>query len=152
MAFNFRFKSLLKHRNHLLQEAQSAMAAAQLKQREVQGALDRLLRRTAEQYEQLEARQRQGIDAATFFYFKHYLRTLQHEALLLERDLEKANVEVGRRKLVVIEKDKAVKRLEVLEEQDREQYRRFQLLREQKLLDEVAIIRDSRDRHTAERE
>jgi len=146
MAFSFRFKSLLKHRERQLEEAQGAMAKAQQRQREIQNKIDKLRAQSVAQGRQLEERQKSGIDAASYFFGKHYLSMLEQQILLLEKELERAKVEVGRRKLVVIEKDRAVKRLEVLEEQDREEYRRFQLLREQKLLDEVAIIRDSRDR------
>ena len=67
----------------------------------------------------------------------------------MEVELERAAVETNKKKEVVIERDKAVRMLENLEETDRDAYRYFQAWGEQKQLDELAIFKDFRDHETS---
>lgn len=63
----------------------------------------------------------------------------------MEVELERAALETNKRKEVMLERDKAVKMLESLEETDRDAYRYFQAWGEQKQLDELAVFKDFRD-------
>jgi flagellar export protein FliJ len=61
-------------------------------------------------------------------------------------ELEKASIEVERRKQAMIECDKSVKTLESIETRDKELYRLIQSRKEQKKLDDVAVFSVCRDR------
>lgn len=63
----------------------------------------------------------------------------------MEVELERAALETNKRKEIMLERDKAVKMLESLEDTDRDAYRYFQAWGEQKQLDELAIFKDFRD-------
>lgn len=152
MAFKFRLKPVMRHREFKLREAQAALGAAESFRRRIQSGIDKLAEAIRRESEQLEKEQKNGIDTGRYLNFKGHLDFLEHELLLLNKELEKANVEVETRKYVMIECDKSVKTLESIETRDKELYKTIQSRKEQKKLDDAAVFSDYRNRAGDEEE
>lgn len=140
MPFKFRLKSLTSHREFKLREAQAGFGGAESLRMRVQAGIDRLSETIRLESEQFEQEQEKGIDAGRYLHFKNHLGLLERELLLLCKELEKALIEVETRRQVMIECDKSVKTLESIETKERELYRVAQSRKEQKKLDEVAVM------------
>ena len=139
-------KPLLTHRQFLLREAQSALALAQSRKMGIEAQIDRVREEIRLRGEQLEKEQEAGIDAARYFYFKNFLNILERGLLQLHKDLDKASDEVQSRQLAVVESNKSLKVLENMESKEKEAYRLEQARRERKMLDDVAVFKDYRER------
>jgi flagellar export protein FliJ len=140
MPFKFRLKSLTRHREFVLREAQTAFGAAMSIKMQIQSGIDELIEIIGLESGRLEKEQENGIRAARYLHFKEHLGYLERELLSSYKELEKASIEVERRRQAMIECDKSVKTLESIETRDREVYRLVQSRREQKKLDDVAIF------------
>ncbi|MGO8944279.1 MAG: flagellar export protein FliJ [Syntrophobacteraceae bacterium] len=140
MPFKFRLKSLMRHREFVLGEAQAAFGAAMSIRMQIQSGIDELIEIIGLESGRLEKEQENGIRAARYLHFKEHLGYLERELLSSYKELEKASIEVERRRQAMIECDKSVKTLESIETRDREVYRLVQSRREQKKLDDVAIF------------
>jgi flagellar export protein FliJ len=152
MPFEFRLKSLMRHREFLLREAQAAFGAAVSVRMRIESGIDRLGEMIRLESGRLEKEQENGIGAARYLHFKEHLSFLERELLSLYKELEKASIEVERCKQAMIECDKSVKILESLETRDKELYRLTQYRMEQKKLDEVAVFSAYRHRSGKEGE
>ena len=152
MPFKFRLKSLMRHREFMLREAQTALGGALSLRMRIESRIERLGEIIRLNSGQLEQEQENGIEAAKYVHFKDYLSFLERELLSLLNDLEKASIEVEVRKQAMIECDKSVKTLESIETRDKELYRLIQSRREQKVLDDVAVFSVYRDRTGTEGE
>jgi flagellar export protein FliJ len=139
MAFKFRLKSLKRHREFMLREAQAALGAAVSAKMRIAADIEQLAEIIRGQTDQLEQEQKNGIEAPRYLYFKDHLSSLERELLLLFKRLEKASKEVENRRHAMIERDKAVKTLDSIETRDKELYRLTQVRKEQRKLDDVAI-------------
>ena len=146
MPFRFRFKSLLRHREFKLREAQAALGAAESVRMRIQSGIDRLNEIIRLESEQLEQEQNEGINTARYLHFKGHLGFLERELLMSYNELTKASEEVEKRKQAMIECDKSVKVLENVETRDRELYRLIQSREEQKKLNDIAVFSDYRNR------
>ena len=140
MSFQFRFKSLMRHREFLLREAQGALGAAQSAQMMIESEIERLRGVISEESMQFEQEQCAGIGADRYCYFKDRLAGLDYQRRLTFERLQKASAEVDARKLAMIECDKSVKTLESIETRDRELYRLAKSREEQKKLDYAAVL------------
>jgi len=140
MPFKFRLKSLTRHREFVLREAQTAFGAAMSIKMQIQSGIDELIEIIGLESGRLEKEQENGIRAARYLHFKEHLGYLERELLSSYKELEKASIEVEGRRQAMIECDKSVKTLESIETRDREVYRLVQSRREQKKLDDVAIF------------
>ncbi|MGO9376751.1 MAG: flagellar export protein FliJ [Syntrophobacteraceae bacterium] len=146
MAFKFRLKSLLRHREFTLRQAQAALGAAEALRMRIQCTIERLgedIRLEAEQFEQ---EQQKGIEVARYLHFKGHLGLLERQLLMTYKELEKASEEVQIRKQAMIECDKEVKVLESIQTRDRELYALIQSRQEQKKLNDIAVFSDYRNR------
>ena len=146
MGFRFRFKSLLKKREYLLREAQSALAASQLRQEEIRRKLHSAREKQQDAWLEWQKQQKEGMGAGYFVVHARYLRSLEHQLLLMESELLEAAKEVERRQAAVLERDKDVKVLQKLEEKERSFYKGVQLKKEQNQLNEIAVFKDFRCR------
>jgi flagellar FliJ protein len=142
MAFDFRFKVLLRHREYLQKKSQIALAAAQNRYEELRTRKEEI-RVHLEQLGQLwEKRQSGGMHVADHLSFRDYLGSLEQQLLALDGELERADQEVEKAKDALIEKEKELKVMESLEEKDRTYYQYEQARKEQRQSDEVAIFKD----------
>ncbi len=142
--FKFRLKALKTHREFRLQQAQAALGAAEAARLRLQSDIERLQEKVRQESEQFEKEQENGIEAARYITFKNHFSSLERELLLTYRKLEMAKNEVEKRKQAMIECDKSVKALESIETRDKELYKLTQTRREQKKLDDAAVLRSSR--------
>lgn len=146
MAFKFRLKSLLRHREFKFREAQTAFAAAESYRMQIIAGIEQLKEKIRSEGERFEREQESGIDSPRYLYFRVYLENLDRELLKLYVELEKATREAEQRQKVMIEFNKSVKVLESVEARDREEYRYQAARAEQKKTDESAVLKDYRDR------
>ena len=94
MAFKFRLKSLLRHREFTLSQAQAALGAAEstgCKYSPPSSKLGENIRLESEQFEQA---QEKGIEVARYLHFKGHLSLLEQQLLMTYKELEKASEEV----------------------------------------------------------
>ena len=146
MAFKFRLKSLLRHREFTLHQAQAALGAAESLRMRIQCAIERLGENIRLESEQFEQEQEKGIEVARYLHFKGHLSLLEQQLLMTYKELEKASEEVQIRKQAMIECDKEVKVLESIQTRDRELYALIQSRQEQKKLNDIAVFSDYRNR------
>ena len=146
MAFKFRLKSLLRHREFTLRQAQAALGAAEALRMRIQCAIERLGEDIRLESEQFEQEQEKGIEVARYLHFKGHLGLLERQLLMTYKELEKASEEVQIRKQAMIECDKEVKVLESIQTRDRELYALIQSRQEQKKLNDIAVFSDYRNR------
>lgn len=139
--FKFRLNSLKKHREFLLTEAQTALGAALSDMMRIEAEIKQLDETIERQCELFEQEQKNGIRAPRYFYFKNHLALLERELLLAYKKLQKALRKVEERRQAMIECDKSVKTLESIETRDRELYRLIESRKEQKRLDDSAVLR-----------
>ena len=146
MPFKFRLKSLKRHREFVLREAQAALGAAVSARMRIVAEIQQLAQTIRNQSDQLEQEQKNGIQAPRYFYFKDHLSSLEHELLVLFKQLERASREVENRRYAMIEKDKSVKTMESIETRDKELYKLTQARKEQRKLDDVALMKTASSR------
>lgn len=146
MGFHFRFKSLLRKREYLLGEAQSALAASQARRDEITLRLHTMREDQRHAWVEWQKQQQEAMAAGYFVVHTHYLTALEHQLLQLESELAEAEKEMEQRQLTVLERDKEVKVLQKLQEKDRFSYRNARLKREQNQLNEIAVFKDFRCR------
>lgn len=113
MAFQFRLKSLLRHREFTLHQAQAALGAAESLRMRIHSAIERLGENIRLESEQFEQEQEKGIEVARYLHFKGHLSLLEQQLLMTYKELQKASEEVQIRKQAMIECDKEVKVLRV---------------------------------------
>jgi flagellar export protein FliJ len=146
MAFKFRLKSLLIHREFTLRQAQAALGAAESLRLRIHCAIERMGEDIRLESEQFEQEQEKGIDVARYLHFKGHLSLLERQLLMTYKELEKASEEVRIRKQAMIECDKEVKVLESIQTRDRELYSLIQSRQEQKKLNDIAVFSSYRNR------
>jgi flagellar FliJ protein len=146
MAFKFRLTPLKKHRAYKLSEAQAAHGAAIAAKMRVQTEIDKIKETIRLHTELFEKEQKKGIEAAKYLNFKNHLLTLERELLLAYKRMEKAAMVAEKHKQVMIECDKSVKTIENIESRDKSLYRLIQARKEQKNLDDVAVMSAYRNR------
>jgi flagellar export protein FliJ len=146
MPFRFRFQSMLKQRRFLLEEAQTACAAAQAKCNRIASEIEGMKAAIANQWRLWEEKQQKGITAMDYLTSREYIDALERQLQIMEEQMIEAVKELSEKKEIVIQRDVGVKMLETLEGQDREVYRYAQGRKEQKQLDDVAVFKDFRDR------
>ena len=146
MAFKFRLKSLLRHREFTLHQAQAALGAAESLRMRIHSAIEQLGENIRLESERFEQEQEKGIEVARYLHFKGHLSLLERQLLMTYKELQKASEEVSIRKRAMIECDKEVKVLESIHTRDRELYSLVQSRQEQKKLNDIAVFSNYRNR------
>lgn len=146
MAFQFRFRSLLRYREHLRSEAQSALANAIRRHERAVQLLDAARRQRRKLQENMEQRQRAGISVEDYVTLADYLALMERQLGMMEREVLQFGQEVLAAKEQVLRRQTDVRMLECIETSDRATYRKVQSRRERAQIDENAIARDARMR------
>lgn len=144
MKFTFRFESLLAYRNHRKELAETALGRARLR-----------LRRDREIKAQLERRHREAGDELRGLLNENgsveLLRSYADFLVVLERKAEEQDLvitrdekEVGERLKEVLARTTESRIMENLKEKDHKAWLYDQRRKEQKALDEIAVIRHGR--------
>ena len=145
MAFHFRLQRLLKYRRFLLDQAQLEFLAADRRRREIERE-KRLLKEVIVEYRRRwKVAQQEGMDVASFLSYREYLESLEARLPNLEKRLQEARKEVEKHRLIVLEREKDVKMLEKLRDRHREQAELEMRRKDQKVLDEIVVLRSNRE-------
>lgn len=137
---------MLRQRRFLLEEAQTALAAAQSEYNRIESEIAGMRETLSRHWLLWEEKQQHGVTAFDYLSSREYIDAVERQLQLMEKRKVEASNELNRRKEIVIQRDVGVKMLETLEGQDREIYRYMQGRKEQKHLDDVAVFKDFRDR------
>jgi flagellar export protein FliJ len=138
MPFKFRLKSVLKHREFLLRQAQGALGAASAARMKIEAQLEELKGQILTESLEFEDQQHRGIGVDNYRYFKERIAILEQELRICLDKLKKASELEQIRRQAMIECDKAVKTLENIETKDRQVYKLALSREEQKKLDYAA--------------
>ncbi len=142
MPFRFRFDALLKQRRYLFERAQLALAKARHAYEQVASERARNLEMIGDQHRTIEEEGKMGMPALRYLTLTEYLDFLEQQLQGIEGRLQQAAQKVEEKKKVLIERERGVKMLETLEENDKRRYRYEKLQIEQKLVDEVAVFQN----------
>ena len=143
MAFVFRFKVLMQHRQYLLKKAQTDLGTAQSRFEKIKARRETIKAQIEQQRQFWEERQSTGMHISDFLSFRDYLKSLEQQLLMIEGEMQKAAHEIADAKKILIEKERDMKAMESLEEKERVDYRYEQTRKEQRQIDEVAIFKDA---------
>ncbi|MBC7357716.1 flagellar export protein FliJ [Desulfacinum infernum DSM 9756] len=138
MAFQFRFRKLLEHREHLVRQSQIELANALAEVREIGRRIAAVERQLQDTRERLSKKQREGISVAEFLSFQDHLSGLEQQLLKLNEQWEAAQHKAAARQEALVDREREAKKLERLEEIDHERFRIEEKKREQRHLDESA--------------
>ena len=146
MGFRFRLQALLKHREFVRREAQTALGAAEHRKIAIRTQIEEMKEAIKSQCDRLEEEQHNGIGAKRYLDYKNYLALLERQLLELEVELADASSAAEEKRTMVVERDKSVKLLENLEERAREAHGHAQGRREIKQTDEISMAKEFRKR------
>jgi flagellar export protein FliJ len=144
MAFRFRFRTLLRYREHLRTKAQTDQAITIKQCEAVQSRLEEAQSERHQQLQNLEERCSKGIKSRDYLLRFEYIGSLERQLLLLENKIEDLSQEVVKAKEILLQRQTEVKMRECLEAKDRSVYRKEQGKRELIMLDEKAMMGSSR--------
>ncbi len=141
MKYKFRYESLLKYRRFLKDEAELRFSKALARNKElnrkkksVLSAIDRML-------DEAQLLLGQGVTAERYRMITAYTEKLKERVKMLEKEIERSNMEVERARKRLVEKMVAVKVLEKLSRKDFEAFKKEMKLRETKMHDELSTLR-----------
>lgn len=140
MRYRFRFETLCQYRESLLKKAQTELALTlrRIDENERRHALGKeQLQAEASQWEE---RQREGMKVAEFLAYGNRIQTLEQDLLKLEAEHVKLTQELAQAKQRVMERERDLKALELLEERERESFDYDLKKKEQSSIDEFAIL------------
>jgi flagellar export protein FliJ len=144
MGYRFRFQTLHRYRDFLLKREQIALALA-LKNLEA-GELERTraAERLRSESQQWEKCQRQGMGVPEFLAFSDRIHALEQHLLKTEREVMDLRSKVESARRSVLEKERDLKALTILEERERESHVHEVRKKEQGQIDEFAILGQGR--------
>jgi flagellar export protein FliJ len=140
MGYRFRFKTLSQYREFLLKKEQIGLAQALRKLEDnlaERAGMQEQLRKAATSWEK---RQCEGMGVPEFLAYGERIHSLEQQLLKLEIERLRIQKEVDAAKHHVLEKERDLKALNILEEQERESYRYDVKKKEQGDIDEFAIL------------
>jgi flagellar export protein FliJ len=144
MAFQFRFKALLRYKEHLLSKAQIDLGEAMREYESTRLRMENLKEEQNQQRVVLTERQSTGMNAQLYLQFLHYLTFLEQQLLKVADELARLDQRVDAAREALLVRKKEVKMLEVLRENARLEYHRAMKKKEMKQTDEKATVSDSR--------
>jgi flagellar export protein FliJ len=144
MAFQFRFQTLLRYRDHLRTRAQMDLAIAVRNQEAAHNFLEEVRSERLQQHQLLEEQCSAGISCSAYQLGVDYIGSLERQLLALEEEFQELSQAVSKAKETVLQRQTEVKMLECLEAEDRANYRKEQRKRELIQLNEKAVIGNSR--------
>ncbi len=140
--FQFRLETLRKirmaHRDEVRAKLADAFQAAQLLEQRRQAIAEEI---AATQVFQREAATRKQSDVNSLMESQRYQAVLRSEQQTIQQQGEQLEVEIEKRRLVVVEADREVRVLDKLEERQLSQHKQQQTRTENKVLDEIASQR-----------
>jgi len=151
MAYRFRFQALHQYREYLLKRERIALAQTLQRLETCERERTQARERLRAESNRFEQHQCEGMSVPEFLAFGEHIQTLEQrllelesKALHLRRELESARVRV-------MERERDLRALSVLEEREWEAYRERLKRRQQKQTDEFAVVARNRGGEDADR-
>jgi flagellar protein FliJ len=141
MPFSFRFQPLLKHREFLLKKAQIVLAAALGRQDSIRASRQELLARIKEEGRKWDEKQMAGVSVGEYQTYSYFMRSLERQLLRFEGELRRVAQEIAQAQALLMEKERELKVVERLKENEREEYNTQRSRKEQGQSDEMAILK-----------
>ncbi len=141
MAFTFRFQTLLKLRDSQHKKAQIALAGALSRQDSLRAARENLLTRIRDEGLKWDEKQAKGVSVGEYQSYSYFMRSLERQLLRYEGELRRVAQEIAQAQDLLREKERDLKVVERLEQQDREEYNRQRTRKEQGQSDEISILK-----------
>lgn len=139
MAFRFRLQAVLEHRRHQQEAAMAELAVKLGSQTQCEQQIAWLEKEFRAARGQLGLRQSGSMAAKDFVLANEYLTVLRLTALREQARLPALRAETEQARLKLVEADRRCRVLEKLRQRHKEAYDRQEMLKEQRLLDEVAV-------------
>ena len=133
--FIFRFSSLLKVRKHKVDLEQQKMSVLLQKRKQL---MDQLLQEEEIIRKLFKSENESSYASSRVRMGYEYLHDKQRGILMLQDEISKINAEIEKQKEEVIEANKQIKMIELLETKDRLKYMKEQEMEEQFQLNEIA--------------
>jgi flagellar export protein FliJ len=140
--YQFRFKTLTQYREFLFKKAQMEMAVALRDLEDNRSRQKQMRDQLQTEGSQWEKRQCDGMGVAEFLAYRDRIQALERQLLDLEKEHQRLKKEVDRTKRGVLERERDLKALGILEEKERDSFTYDQKKKEQGQIDEFAILRD----------
>lgn len=144
MGFRFRYESLLAYRLHLKERAELELGKAIKALMEAQDSLARAKNHFSDGNRELVIRMRATISSGEMKHTMEYLNGLEHQIASHERTVAEKEAQVRDKRAALLEKTKEYKVMAKLKEKDRKRWEEKAAKEEQKVLDELAVIRHGR--------
>jgi flagellar FliJ protein len=142
--FKFKLDPLLRYRSFQEHQKKLAVAAARFEVMTCEASIEDLVLMAQTTAESLESAVSNGMDATRFEWFKHYLEGLSSSRVSAETQRIELIKALTLRQRELTEKSVARKVVENLKARKREDYYREALKAEQKVLDDMVILRSAR--------
>ena len=140
MSYRFRFKALHQYRELLLKREQIALAKALRKLEDCEAERAHAQERLKAESIHFEERQCQGMAVPDFLACSDLIQALEQHLLRLEREILELRVEVDSARRTVLERERDLRALSILEEREREAFFHVMTKKEQGQIDEFAIL------------
>jgi flagellar FliJ protein len=144
MGFSFRFESLLKYRRHRKERAEVELGRARRRLNQAREELEGLERRLQDAGGELQRCMKAGASSDKLRTHVDFVTGLEIRIQIQEAEVGRKRDEVRDRVKEVLERTREVRIIEKLEERDHRAWLREEQKREQKALDEIAVIRHGR--------
>jgi flagellar FliJ protein len=144
MGFRFRYESLLAYRRHLKERAEIELGRAKRALEEARKVLARSRNQFLGGKRTLTARMRATISSDELSYTIDYLNDLERQIGSHEKTVGEGEALVREKRTDLLNKKKEYEVLAKLKEKDRKKWEEQAAKEEQKILDELAVIRHGR--------
>ncbi|MCU0589591.1 MAG: flagellar export protein FliJ [Syntrophobacteraceae bacterium] len=144
MAYRFRFQTLHRYRDFLLKREQIALGIAL---RNLEAAVverTRAEERLGSESQQCEKRQREGMMVPELLACIDRIRALEQHLLKMEREVADLGIKVESARRSVLDRERDLKALTLLDERERESHHHEARKKEQDQIDEFAILGQGR--------
>lgn len=145
MAFKFRYESLLKYRRHLKEIAQLELARSMEHLALAREGLDTLSAEYNSAVGRLNTNLKRGMVAQRLQNHVEYLDRLKRDIAQKAMEVAEWEQAVENKRAALIEKDRDLKIIDKLKSRDFEKWVAEEEAKEQKALNEMAVLRHGRD-------
>jgi len=144
MGFSFRFEALLRYRLHRKERAEIELGRARKRLSQTRETVEALQNRQREAGEELQQALKSRASAYLLQSHADFVSGIGGRIQAQEAEVERCKEEVRDRVKVVLERTREVQMVEKLEERDRQAWLQEEQRKEQKVLDEIAVMRHGR--------
>ncbi len=145
MRFRFRYEALLSYRKYLKEQAEIELAKANEQLRIARQDLEEMLRKYETTNKRLEQKLEKRIYGNRLQDYTNYLLALKSEMEQKASEISEWEKRVDKKRKILLQKNKEWKILDTLKERDYKKWLQEANKKEQKEINEMAIVRYGRD-------